>query len=194
MNEVLGATGKQIGGILKEEQLKSILGEPTEETKWVWMEGEEKEKKMENSIPVWRKIIFDGRKIQIRLNAWPSIFSKKEFKEDNENTDKESQEKNKEMEELEGKLVYRLNFDVEFKRPEEQLDINAKIDNIKTLAQTFSSNPSSENAEELAKQAVTAEKNFKSYFQQANGKCEDMMASILALKTKEEPSKFMFRK
>jgi len=36
MNGILGATGKEMGGILKEEQLKSILGEPTEETKWVW--------------------------------------------------------------------------------------------------------------------------------------------------------------
>ena len=104
MNEVLGATGKEMGGILKEEQLKSVLGEPTEETKWVWSEGEEKEKKIDNPVPAWRKIVFDGRKIQIRLNAWPSIFSKKEFKEDNEN--KDEKEKNQELEDLEGKLIY----------------------------------------------------------------------------------------
>ena len=67
MSEILGATGKEMGGILKEEQLKSILGEPTEETKWVWMEGEEKEKKMDKPVPAWRKIVFDGKKIQIRL-------------------------------------------------------------------------------------------------------------------------------
>ena len=73
MNEVLGATGKEMGGVLKADQLNSFLGEPTEETRWVWSEGEEKEKKIDKSIPAWRKIVFDGRKIQIRLNAWPSI-------------------------------------------------------------------------------------------------------------------------
>ena len=114
MSEVLGATGKEMGGILKEEQLKSVLGEPTEETKWVWSEGEEKEKKMDKAVPAWRKIVFDGRKIQIRLNAWPSIFSRKEFKEDNGN--KDEKEKSQELEDLEGKLIYRLNFEIEFKK------------------------------------------------------------------------------
>ncbi len=180
MNEVLGATGKEMGGILKEEQLKSILGEPTEETKWVWVENEEKEKKMDKSVPVWRKIVFDGKKIQIRLNAWPSIFSKKEFKDDNE--DKE--DKNNELEDLEGKLIYRLNFEIEFKKPEEQLNIQDKIDNIKTLAQTFNSDPSSGNAETLAKESVNAERTFESYFRQSGGKCEDVMSSIFGTENK----------
>ena len=81
MNEDLGATGKEIGGVLKQEQIKKILGESIEDTKWVWSEAEEKEIRLDNSAPVWKKIVFDGKKIQIRLNAWPSIFNRKEFKE-----------------------------------------------------------------------------------------------------------------
>lgn len=184
MNEVLGATGKEMGGILKEEQLKSVLGEPTEETKWVWSEGEEKEKKIDNPVPAWRKIVFDGRKIQIRLNAWPSIFSRKEFKEDNGN--KDEKEKNQELENLEGKLIYRLNFEIEFKKPEEQLDIQSKIDNIKTLAQTFNSDPSFGNAETLAKESVNAERTFESYFRQSGGKCEDTMSTIFGTENKRK--------
>src|SRR3989344_9466245 len=41
LNEILGATEQQMGGALKQEKIKEILGEPTEETKWVWVEGEE---------------------------------------------------------------------------------------------------------------------------------------------------------
>ena len=80
INEDLGASGKEMGGILKEEQLKSFLGNPTEETKWVWSESEQNEKKLDKPVPAWRKLIFDGKKIQIRINSWPSIFSRKEFK------------------------------------------------------------------------------------------------------------------
>jgi len=187
MNENLGASGKEMGGILKEEQLKSFLGTPTEETKWVWSESEEKEKKLDNPVPAWRKIIFDGRKIQIRLNAWPNIFSKKEFKEDNE----DQKDKNKELEDLVGKLVYRLNFEIEFKRPEEQLNIQEKINEIKEIAQDFSLDSSSENAENLAKQSVTAEKTFKSYFEQSGEKCEDVMASIFGTENKKQTQKLL---
>ncbi len=183
MNEVLGAAGREIGGILKEDQLKSVLGESTEETKWVWSEGEEKEKKMDSAVPAWRKIVFDGRKIQIRLNAWPSVFNKKEFKEDSQNKENE---KNKELEDLEGKLIYRLNFEIEFKKPEEQLDIQSKIGNIKNLAQTFNSDYSSGNAETLAKESVNAERAFESYFRQSGGKCEDIMGSIFGTENKRK--------
>ncbi len=188
INEVLGATGKEMGGILKEEQLKSALGSSTEETKWVWVENEEKEKKMDNPVPAWRKIIYDGKKIQIRLNAWPSIFSKKKFKEDSE-----KENKNKEIEDLEGKLIYRLNFDVEFKKPEEQLDIQGKIDNIKALAQTFNSDPSSANAETLAKESVNIERSFKSYFEQTGGKCEDIMSSIFGAENKRKTQNLLIQ-
>ena len=185
MNEILGATGREIGGVLKQEQIKEILGEPVEDTKWVWSEGEEKETKLDNAVPVWKKIVFDGKKIQIRLNAWPSIFSKKEFKEDNEN------EKNKELEDLEGKLIYRLNFEIEFKKPEEQLNIQSKIDNIKTLAQSFNSDSSSENAEALAKESVNAERSFESYFRQGGGKCEDIMSSIFGTENKRQTQQLL---
>ena len=184
MNGVLGAAGREMGGILKEEQLKSVLGEPTEETKWVWVENEEKETKLDNAVSVWKKIVFDGRKIQIRLNAWPSIFSRKEFKEDNGNEDEKK--KNQELEDLEGKLIYRLNFEIEFKKPEEQLNIQDKISNIKTLAQTFNSDPSSGNAEALAKESVNAERTFESYFRQSGGKCEDIMSSIFGTENKRK--------
>ena len=80
MNDLLGASGKENGGILKQQQIESVLGEPNERTKWVWVEGLEHEVKLNTDVPAWRKIIFDGKKIQIRLNAYPSILVKTDFK------------------------------------------------------------------------------------------------------------------
>jgi len=167
LNRELGATEIE-GGLLKQDQVRDILGEPTETTKWVWVEGEEQEKKMDNEVPVWRKIIFDGKKIQIKLNAWPSIFGKKKY-DDRENSL---------FDELEGKLIYRLNFEVQFKKPEDQIDIESKIDKIQNLAEIFNSDSSKNNAIELAKESVNAERAFESYFKQNQGKCEDLMISI----------------
>ncbi|MEK6935218.1 MAG: hypothetical protein AABW67_00360 [Nanoarchaeota archaeon] len=178
LNEILGATNQQMGGILKQEQIRSILGEPTEDTKWVWVEGEEQDKKLDSSVPVWKKIIFDGKKIQISLDAFPSIFTKKQFDNNGDKKDEEIKEESNEESIKEGDLIYRLNFWIEFKKPEEQLDISGKIDEIKSLAETFNSDPSQANAETLAKESVNAERTFENYFKQNQGKCEKTMSNI----------------
>jgi len=163
LNEELGATSKELGGIIKQDKLKEILGEPNEETKWVWVEGEEHDTKLDEAIPVWKKIIFDGKKIQIRMEAFPSIFKKNKFDEEGDF----EQEIPKE-----GSLIYRLNFDVQFKRPEQKIDFQGKIDEIEELAK------SGADMETLAKESVTAEMIFMHYFEQGGGKCEDIMKAV----------------
>ena len=69
ISKIMGATSFGHDEVLKAEQLESALGKPTEFTKWIWVEGEEREKKLDEEIPAWRKIIFDGKKIQIWLGA-----------------------------------------------------------------------------------------------------------------------------
>src|SRR3989344_6442608 len=49
LNQILGAKEMRDGGILKQEQIKNVLGEPTEETKWAWSESENNEKKLDES-------------------------------------------------------------------------------------------------------------------------------------------------
>ena len=169
INRVLGATNKEMGGILKEEQLKSILGEPTEKTKWVWVENEEREMKLDKEVPAWRKIIFDGKKIQIWINSWPSIFKKAQ----------------------EDKLIYRLNFDINFKESQEELNIESKISEIKTLAENFNKEPGKENAEILAKESVNVEKTFERSMRQSSKKCEDTMKSIFGAENRRESQKML---
>ena len=169
INRNLGTTNKEMGGILKEEQLKSILGEPTEKTKWIWVENEEREIKLDKEASAWRKIIFDGKKVQIWINSWPSIFKKSE----------------------EDILIYRLNFEINFKEPQGELNIGDKISNIKKLAETFNADSSKENAEILAKESVNTEKIFERYMRQSSEKCEDAMKNIFGVENRRESQKML---
>ncbi len=161
LNEELGAVSMEEGGLFKEQQIESALGEPRRTTKWVWVESEEREKKLNEEVPVWEKIIFDGKKIQIRINAHPSVFRKKEVSQNSEEV-----------------LIYRLNFDIMFKSPSKEVGINSKIDEIKDLAERFSEDPSRENAEVLAGESVNVERAFESSMRQSQNSCEDVMTSI----------------
>jgi hypothetical protein len=192
LNLLLGTTGKEFGGLVKEEQIRKILGEPTEKTKWVWVEQENHEMRLDQPVPVWERVIFDGKNIHIRLEVRPNIFKKNSFNQEPEN--EEGQKKFEETLNFDEKgmaLVYRLNFNVEFKRPEEQLDVQSKIDEIKALAQAYSSNPSQENALSLAKESVDVEKLFQENFKQRKGKCEDTMNSIFGSENMREIQKML---
>ena len=59
--------------------------------------------KLSNQVPVWDKIVFDGGKIQIRLGAYPSIL-----RSGNDS------------------VVYRLNFNINFKKPKDQVDMGGE--------------------------------------------------------------------
>lgn len=169
LNGLLGVTDREEGGILREDQIRQVLGEPKEMTNWVWVEREEREKKLEQGIPVWEKIVFDGEKIQIRLNAYPSLFKKG----------------NKE------KIIYRLNFQTQFKKPKEQIDILSRITEIKSLAETFAGSPSSENGEKLAKESVNVERLFEANFRQSGKECAQTISSILGAENEREAQKLL---
>ena len=203
LNEILGVTSREEGGLLNEEQIKKALGEPTENTNWVWVEGQEKEKRLDKSVPVWNKIIFDGKKIQIRLDSWPSLFNKKsssierrirEFEERGEfEKVGELKKQLNEKSQSEDVLVYRLNFNVEFKRPKEQINMQDKISEIKGLAESFNSDPSRENANILAKESVNAERAFESYIKQNNQQCTDLMNSIFGSENQRGTEKLIVK-
>ncbi len=169
LNELLGAVERHHGGLLEEEKLRDVFGEPTHETKWVWQEKEHHEKKLDYEVPRWEKIIFDGKKLQIRLEVHPSLFQKGHW-------DEYKQEWVGEGEEF---LIYRLHFNIEFKREMGEIDFSAKIAEMESLAAEFSANPTSENAEILAKESVNAERAFEEYFRQGGGECLATMNEVL---------------
>lgn len=181
INVLLGATNRQNGGTLTKEQLESALGNPNEYTRWVWVEKEEREKRLDEEMPVWRKIVFDGSKIQVRINAFPNLFTGRKF---NDKTGKD---------EFEGgeTLVYRLNFESEFKEQQPKIDFESKIDEIKSLAEEFSKNPSQGNGEDLARESVAVEKSFENYFRTRGDKCEDILNEIFGGENKNAAEKIV---
>ena len=182
LNELVGVVSQEEGGIVKQEQLRPLLGEPQEETKWVWVEGEERDKKLDEYVPIWRKIVFDGNKIQIRLNAHPSLYVEKSYEFREQIRELKEQGRIDEIKELEKqserKLVYRLHFETEFKKETDKFDINSKIDEVQILAELFNKDPSSINAENLAEESVNVEKSFGEYYRRNQGTCEDIMKSV----------------
>src|SRR3989344_4548916 len=168
--EEMGAVSQEHDVVLKAEQLESALGKPTETTKWVWLEtgdGNGHEKKLDKEVPGWRKIIFDGKKTQLWLNAWPNLMIKDD-------------------EEI---LVYRLHLDTRFKSPEEQINIKGKIEEIKSIAEEYKVAPNEESLETLAKESVSAEQTFNNYFNQNPGKCEEVMSDLFGAENKRDNKK-----
>ncbi|MCK4997816.1 hypothetical protein KAS08_05945 [Candidatus Pacearchaeota archaeon] len=183
LSEMFGAVNMFEGGLLRQEEIEKILGSPSDMTRWVWVEGEDRDRKLDEAVPNWRKIIFDGRKVQIWLEVHPSIFSKKRFQ------DKDFG--NEFIEDLDGEIVYRLHFNVEFKRQGESVDFEEEIERIGGLASEFSDNPTDSKAEELAGESVGVERKFEEFLRQNEGKCEDIIVSLLGSENQRDVQKIV---
>lgn len=170
INEIAGAVGREHGGILKQEQIRNILGEPSEMTRWVHVEGEGGpgyERSLLTPVPVWNNyIIYDGKEIRIIMEAYPFIFVKRHKFEEGDYGGWEEEE-----------LVYGLHMRIGFKSDE--IDIKDKIEGIKSLAESFNSDPSESNAKELAKESVNVEMAFEKQYRMSGKNCEDIMMNIL---------------
>jgi len=218
INEEVGAVDRDEGGRLKQDQIRKILGEPDGETRWAWVERENRERRLPEPVSTWQnKIIYDGGIIQVRLSAWPSIYVKAGstskdveeigdyddfededdgfFGDDDHDDFDERRDSGRERENREDRnygeeqLVYYLNFDIEFKRPEDQLDVEGKIEEIKTLAENFNLDPSRDNAEKLARESVNAEMAFENNFRQGSLICEEIMNDIFGSENKRQTQK-----
>jgi hypothetical protein len=159
--------------MLSGDQLESALGKPTDSTKWVWVENRDEgggyEKKLEKQIPSWRKIIFDGKKIQILLNAWPQMR----------------------VIDSEEKLFYNLNMETRFKSAEDKIDLQSKIDEIKLLGEKYSTDHSSSSLDELAKNTVVIEQSFQKYYSMNAEKCVDLMNGLFGGENKKPTQKIL---
>jgi hypothetical protein len=190
INKILGATHEHAGGFLTAEQLEEALGLPSRQTTWAWNEDIKSEERLEAPSPVWDEIVFDGEKIQIRIEAHPSIFIMVGPELEQEMREAKNRDDFKRVRELKTqgtkKLYYWLHFNTEFKRPQDELDIFAKLEEIKSLAEIFSANPTSSNADALAEMSVSTERAFEHYYKQNPSNCEELMASLFGTENLRE--------
>jgi len=162
IDEILGL-GFQ-NGVSEQDQLKAAFGEADDQTDNIYG-NYNIQIKLNESMPIWNKIIFDGEKIQITFNANPNYDSYNK------------------------KIIYRPNFNINFKTASINLDSKNKLNEITASTQQFSNNPNQENTNKLGVSAGTFEKNFRDYFNQNPQNCENLMKDIFGSENEGEIQK-----
>ena len=115
INQELGVVHKEDGpSSLTLEAVESYFGTPTEYTRHAWNAKENKEAYLDEPVPNFRKILFDGKRIQITLNAWPHVYSK-----DGEQV-----------------LAYSINTETMFKR-ENTFNYKEAVNELQALARSY---------------------------------------------------------
>ncbi len=157
--EVLGVNeeefrwGNETQQQIVEKAIQRFFGEPFEKTNWAWNINEDREEKLDESVPAWRKIIFDGKKVQITFNAWPEILYKKGKKQ----------------------IFYWPGFEVRFKQ-QFDFDIDKLISSIKETATIYSTQ--GQKSDLLIDQIISTENLLNNYLQQNRFNCISAMETI----------------
>jgi len=132
------------------EAAESYFGQPREYTTWVWDVTKDEEIRMDEEVPWFEKIIFDGKRVQITFNAWPHLYSY----------------------EGEETLYYWSDFRVHFKK-DFDINKNQMISEIKSLGEDYYENGNS--GQELAEKMSIYRGVLDEYVQENPGSCEDLM-------------------
>ncbi|MBU2638289.1 MAG: hypothetical protein KJ955_04915 [Nanoarchaeota archaeon] len=146
--------GEHYEGV-SEEAAKKFFGEPTEYTSWVWSSKEEKDVKIENKMPRWEKIVYDGKKIQVTFNAWPNVYKG----------------------DAGDKYYYWVDFNVRFKN-EFNFDITAMQSEIAGLGRAFLEKRGE--LKEFAGKLVEYSTTMQHYIQQNKENCRDMLQKFFS--------------
>ncbi len=158
LNSILGTSGEGVT-----TALELFLGEP-DYTQWIWIENQGHQTKIDPAVPTWNnKVLFDGT-IQIRISVKPIIFSKNNIQ----------------------KLVYKSNIVIDLKKPILESQVIEKVKEVETLSEIFYEEPTTENAEQLAKASVEAERSFKAFSEQDPKNYEEQLENIIGEEYKTE--------
>ena len=136
-------------------QLNSLLGPATEETYSVWNQDEQREVQLEKPLPGWRKLLFDGNKLQLWLGAWPNVRGN--------NTEK---------------VFYNLHVDIQFKHRRDIEDIGNKVDHVTALARDLKEGDSSR-FNELVKESGAVERTLGRYLNNNPAQCSAIMEKYI---------------
>lgn len=155
VNEILGSFRWDEHGSqgITAEAAEQYFGLPDGYTKKVWDTYNDEEIKLEEEVPWFEKIIFDGKRIQITFNAWPHIYNR-----DSEQT-----------------LYYWTDFQVHFKE-EVSLDLDSALEEIKRSGNAFYQGSGS--GEETSALIVAVERELRKYTEQNKGNCESIMNDL----------------
>ncbi|MBU0530321.1 MAG: hypothetical protein KKC05_01485, partial [Nanoarchaeota archaeon] len=155
LNLMLGGGINENWGGVTQNSIEDAFGKATEQTYWIWVENEYRDRKLDKPLPKWEKIIFDGKKVQILLHANPYVI------------------------EEDGKYItfYGVNFDMRFKK-EMSFDMNAIVAEVQALANNYVETGTG--GEDLVKKMTTYQRLIERYVHQFSSECIDIFSDFFS--------------
>jgi hypothetical protein len=157
INQELGSVHQEDGpSAVSLESIEDYFGTPSEYTRHAWNSRENKEAMLDEPVPTFRKILFDGKRIQITLNAWPQVYTK-------------------DGEEI---LGYSINSETKFKE-ESSFSYKEAVNELQSLARAY--NEGSSNGDELAKKMAEYQNILnQELYNGVSGECEDKVGKYFS--------------
>ena len=153
INEILGSFEFEDhgpGGITS-EAAEQYFGTPEKYTDWAWDVANDDDVQLEEPVPAFEKIIFDGKRVQVTFNAWPHLYD--------------------------GELYYWTEFEVHFKKDLE-VSVSQMISEITSLGNDYYSGSGS--AQETAEKMSEYREMLSQYRDQSSKNCEDLMGEFFS--------------
>ncbi|MHA2065951.1 MAG: hypothetical protein ACXABY_16390, partial [Candidatus Thorarchaeota archaeon] len=164
-----GGIGEKDWGRIPVENIKEAFGEPTEMTRWVWVENKHTDKRISEAMPMWERVVFDGRKIQVILNAWPAVV---------ENDD--------------GSYFrfYNIDLRVRFKKSFD-INIDSMLGEVNELILRYNTTQSMEDGRALVEKTVGYERLIRNFFHQNSENCITAMEKFFDPEDKRPEEKLV---
>lgn len=143
------------------ETATKLLGEPTQYENWVWVENKRESRYTPEKVAVWRKPLFEGKKIRVSVFANPHAI------------------------EQNGELLryYWVDFDTLIPSSEPPLNFSEVVDNFKVLFAVYSQ--SGLGLWDIALEAAKAERALHGMLEQNAGKCADYLSALFGQQPRE---------
>ncbi len=151
-----GGIGPDEWGRIPVENVEMAFGPPTDYTNWVWVENKQMDKRFDEEMPWWEKIIFDGRKVQIIFHASPHTI------------------------EGEGGEIfkyYSVDLNVKFKE-RFQFDIDAILDEVTSLITEYDLTRTRKVGEVLVRKMLEYERLIRNYIQDNVENCVEIVGGF----------------
>ena len=153
LNLMLGGSIGEEWARIPKESIEKAFGQPTEYTDWIWIDNKHLHKRLDEAMPQWERIIFDGRKVRIIFNAFPSA-----------------------IEDEDGELFkyYSVDLNVKFKKKYD-IDIDAIIGEVTLLAIDFNLTRTKKSGEVLITRMLEHERFINGYVTENMERCTEII-------------------
>jgi hypothetical protein len=153
LNLMLGGSIGEEWARIPKENIEKTFGQPTQYTNWIWRDDKHLHNRLDEAMPQWERIIFDGRKVRIIFNSFPSAI----------------EDKNGEL-----FKYYSVDLMVKFKK-EYDIDIDAIFSDITSLAADFNLTRTTKSGETLVTRMLEYERTINSYVEENMESCTEII-------------------